>query len=75
MVPKDAKLDPKTVGTRMGAFVDTVMDRLNHLCAVTGHMDITTLSPHDLIALDYDTASVTGLKLLGFERRLPMWEH
>ena len=31
-------------------------------------------SAEDLRALDLNTAAITGMKLIGFERRLPWWE-
>jgi hypothetical protein len=31
------------------------------------------LSRRNLRALDYDTASISGLRLIGYDRPLPMW--
>ena len=61
--------------TRLKGFFTAVLDRVSALCALSGHKDITGLSPMDLFAVDDRWASMTGLPLLGFERRLPMWEH
>ena len=41
---------------------------------LTGHASVHDLSEEDLRALDLDTAAITGLKLIGFERRLPWWD-
>ena len=41
---------------------------------LSGHDDIKDLSEEDLRAMDYDTAAITGLKLIGYDRRLPWWE-
>ena len=42
---------------------------------LSGHSDIKELSEEDLRALDLNTAAITGLKLVGYERALPWWEN
>jgi len=42
---------------------------------LSGHSDIKDLSEEDLRAVDPNTASITGLKLIGYERRMPWWEN
>jgi hypothetical protein len=41
---------------------------------LAGHNAVCDLSEEDLRALDLNTAAITGLKLIGFERRLPWWD-
>ena len=36
---------------------------------------VKELSPRLLYATDYNTAAVTGIKLAGYGRKLPMWSH
>ncbi|MDG6220100.1 MAG: alpha-hydroxy-acid oxidizing protein [Candidatus Thermoplasmatota archaeon] len=45
------------------------------LLGLSGHSSQKTLAADDLAAADYDTASITGLKLLGYEKELPIWLH
>ena len=44
------------------------------LTMLSGHSSIKELSTEDLRAMDLNTAAMTGLKLCGYERPLPMWE-
>jgi len=37
--------------------------------------NLSSLDEDDLRALDYNTAAVSGLKLIGYDRKLPMWLH
>ncbi len=42
---------------------------------LSGHESIQTLSSEDLRAMDLNTAALTGLKLAGVDRPLPLWEN
>lgn len=46
---------------------------LRVLMAYTGHRTLDDLSEDDLRALDYSTAAVTGIKLIGYDQKLPIW--
>lgn len=50
-------------------------EEIKKLLAMTGHKSVKELSNDDLMASDYNTASITGLRLIGYDRQLPMWEH
>ena len=41
---------------------------------LSGHGSTAELSSEDLRAMDMNTAALTGLKLVGYERPLPIWE-
>lgn len=41
----------------------------------TGHDAVKDLSEEDLRAMDPNTAGITDLKLIGYERKLPWWEN
>jgi hypothetical protein len=41
---------------------------------LSGHSAIRDLSTEDLRAMDLNTAALTGLKLAGYDRPLPIWE-
>ena len=42
---------------------------------LSGHSSVSDLTTEDLRAMDLNTAAITGLKLIGYERPLPMWEN
>ncbi len=69
-----ARLDPEQAGERLAHFIGATAEELKMLVMLSGHDDITDLSEEDLRALDVNTAAITGLKLAGYERRLPWWE-
>jgi hypothetical protein len=46
---------------------------LRVLMAYNGHTTPEDLSEDDLRALDYSTAAITGLKLIGYDQKLPIW--
>jgi hypothetical protein len=55
-------------------FVRATAEEIKILTMLSGHDDIVDLSEEDLRAVDLNTAAITGLKLVGYERRLPWWE-
>jgi len=42
---------------------------------LSGHSDIRELSGEDLRAMEPNIAAITGLKLIGYDRPLSMWEN
>jgi glutamate synthase domain-containing protein 2/NAD-dependent dihydropyrimidine dehydrogenase PreA subunit len=70
-----ARLDPVEAGDRLANFIRATADELKMLTMLSGHDDIRDLSEEDLRAMDLNTAAITGLKLIGYERRLPWWEN
>jgi hypothetical protein len=38
-----------------------------------GVADLAQINRSNLRALDHDTAAISGLRLIGYERPLPMW--
>ena len=38
-----------------------------------GVQDLENISRRNLRAIDYDTAAIDGLRLIGYDRPLPMW--
>ena len=69
------RLDIEEVGQRLTNFIKATAEELKILTMLSGHDDIKDLSEEDLRAMDLDTAAITGLKLIGYERRLPWWEN
>jgi glutamate synthase domain-containing protein 2/Pyruvate/2-oxoacid:ferredoxin oxidoreductase delta subunit len=70
-----ARLDPVEAGQRLANFVKATAEELKILTMLSGHDDIRDLSEEDLRAMEPNVAAVTGLKLIGYERRLPLWEN
>ncbi len=69
-----ARLDPEEAGDRLANFIKATAEEVKILTMLSGHDDIKNLSEEDLRAMDLNTAAITGLKLIGYERRLPWWE-
>jgi len=69
-----ARLDPIEGGKRLANFLHATAEEIKILTMLSGHSRITDLSPEDLRAMDLNTAALTGLKLAGYERPLPIWD-
>lgn len=68
------RLDPFVGGQRLANFIKACSEEVKILTMLSGHNSIKTLSTEDLRAMDMNTAALTGLKLAGYDRPLPMWE-
>ncbi|MBN1887946.1 MAG: alpha-hydroxy-acid oxidizing protein [Thermoflexales bacterium] len=69
-----ARLDPLQTGRRLANFIHACAEELKILTMLSGHRRTVDLSTEDLRAMDLNTAAITGLKLIGYERPLAMWE-
>jgi len=69
-----ARLNPEEAGQRLANFIKATAEEIKILAMLSGHDDIRNLSEEDLRAMDLNTAAISGLKLIGYERRLPWWE-
>lgn len=69
-----ARLDPIEGGQRLANFIHATAEEVKILTMLSGHHATAELSTEDLRAMDMNTAALTGLKLAGYERRLPIWE-
>ncbi len=69
-----ARLDPVVAGDRLANFIRATGEELKMLAMLSGHDDIRGLSEEDLRAMDLNAAAITGLKLIGYEKRLPWWD-
>jgi hypothetical protein len=69
-----ARLDPIEGGRRLANFIHACTEEVKILTMLSGHGSIKDLSTEDLRAMDLNTAALTGLKMAGYERPLPMWE-
>ena len=71
----ESKLDWKTAGRSVANYINALSDEIKLLAAACGHASIHSASDEDLRALTYDAAAITGLKLAGYDKSLPMWMH
>jgi glutamate synthase domain-containing protein 2/glutamate synthase domain-containing protein 3 len=71
----EIKLDWIDAGKKLETFVDDIVNELKVMTALVGHQDVSKLASDDLRALSYNISAISGLKLAGYARRLPMWEH
>jgi glutamate synthase domain-containing protein 2 len=70
-----ARLDPEEAGDRLANFIKATAEEVKILTMLSGHDDIKDLSEEDLRAMEPNVAAITGLKLIGYEKRLPLWEN
>jgi glutamate synthase domain-containing protein 2/NAD-dependent dihydropyrimidine dehydrogenase PreA subunit len=70
-----ARLDPVEAGQRLANFIRASAEELKILTMLSGHDNIQALTTEDLRAMDVNTAAITGLKLIGYDRPLPWWEN
>jgi len=68
-------LDWRKGAKGLSRYLNSLIEELRYLCAMTGHKDVKNIATDDLRALSYDCAAITGTKLAGYERSLPMWDH
>ncbi len=69
------KLAWKPGGERVGTYLGTTAEELRTLVSMSGHESVAELSDEDIRGITYDVASITGVKLAGYERPLPIWMH
>jgi glutamate synthase domain-containing protein 2 len=70
-----ARLNPIEAGEQLSNFLKATAEEIKILTMLSGHNRIIDLSTEDLRAMDLNTAALTGLKLAGYDRPLPMWEN
>jgi isopentenyl diphosphate isomerase/L-lactate dehydrogenase-like FMN-dependent dehydrogenase len=71
----ETKLDWVEAGQRLTNFLKTIDLELKFLMVLTGAKNCSELDKDLLRALDYSTAAITGTKLIGYDKTLPMWAH
>jgi glutamate synthase domain-containing protein 2 len=70
-----ARLNPIEAGEQLSNFIKATAEEIKILTMLSGHNRTMDLSTEDLRAMDLNTAALTGLKLAGYDRPLPMWEN
>ena len=72
---KEENLNWRESGNKLNNYINSINDEIKLLTGITSHNKIEDITIEDVRALNYDSASITGAKLIGYERRLLMWEH
>jgi hypothetical protein len=72
---ESAASDWKSVGDQLGHALRVLWEDAQRASAMAGQRDPRDLSRENLRALTYDAAALSGVKLAGFEERLPWWAH
>ena len=65
----------KGAGRGVDNFIKTLDQELKMLVALAGHHSVTDVGLDDVRGMTYEAATVAGVKLMGYERVLPMWQH
>ncbi|MFA5772517.1 MAG: FMN-binding glutamate synthase family protein [Thermoplasmata archaeon] len=71
----ESKLNWEKAGENLRNFLSATSEELNILTALSGCNDIRELDAENLRATTYDVAAITGIKLIGYDKVLPMWSH
>jgi len=69
-----ARLIPEEQGDHLANFIRATAEEVKILTMLSGHSDVCDMCEEDLRAMEPNIASITGLKLIGYERRMPIWE-
>ena len=67
--------DVDVVSNEISNFINRMNEEIKTIVSSMGHDSIDQMNKNDLMALTYDAAAVTGVKLIGYDRVLPMWEY
>ncbi|MCG2826791.1 MAG: hypothetical protein L6265_09395, partial [Thermoplasmatales archaeon] len=62
--------DVEAVSSEVSNFINMMNEEIKNITASVGHSSINGLSRNDLMALTYDAAAITGVKLIGYDRVL-----
>ena len=60
------RLEPERAAEKLVNFIKATVDEVKMLTMLSGHNDIRELSKEDLRALNINTATITGVKLIGY---------
>ena len=65
----------KMAGENLAKNIHSACETVGYLFAITANANKKALTSECLRATTYDAASLTGLKLAGYEKALPIWMH
>ena len=70
-----SNFDWKIAGKRLANYIKATKREIELLLEFIGVDGVQDLSSRHVMALTYDAAAITGVKLVGYDRELPMWFH
>lgn len=70
-----SNFDWKNAGKRLANYIKAVKKEIELVMDYIGVRDIKDIDGKYIKALTYDAAAITGVKLMGYDRELPMWFH
>jgi hypothetical protein len=65
----------KVAGKKLANFISATKLEMDVLLDYVGVDSVGDLSEKHIVALTYDSAAISGVKLVGYDRELPMWFH
>jgi glutamate synthase domain-containing protein 2 len=65
----------KNQGKKLTNYLNALKKEIEILIDIMDIENVKDLENDHIMALTYDTASITGVKLIGYDRELPMWFH
>lgn len=65
----------KSAGKALGNYLKATKKEMEVLLGVAGVSSIRDLESRHIMALTYDAAAITGIRLTGYDKELPMWFH
>jgi hypothetical protein len=79
MITRDESLKSrfkwKEAGKKLANFLSAIKTETEVLLDYVGVSSISELNEKHIMALTYDSAAISGVKLIGYDRALPMWFH
>jgi len=69
----ETKLNWKAASRSLENLLISMGDEVGRLCAIAGYKSVKDLDIEAVRALSYDVASMTGAKLVGYDKQLPIW--
>ncbi len=65
----------KEAGKGLANFIAAIKLEMEVLMDHVGVSSVSDLNERHIMALTYDSAAISGVKLIGYDRELPMWFH
>jgi glutamate synthase domain-containing protein 2 len=65
----------KEAGKQLANFISATKLEMEVLMDYIGVSSINEVAERHIMALTYDSAAISGVKLMGYDRELPMWFH
>ncbi|UCE75243.1 MAG: alpha-hydroxy-acid oxidizing protein [Methanomassiliicoccales archaeon] len=65
----------KNAGKKLSNYINATKKEIEFFMNFLGINDVKKLDTSHITALTYDAAAISGIKLTGYDRELPMWFH